>query len=307
MIKIRQETVTNFRRRVMEGASIVLNDGFRMPMFGFGTFQLRGENCMESVRTALVHGYRLIDTATIYKNEVEVGKGIKQSGVPRESIFLTTKISPKQTGYENALNAIHESLQKLETDYVDLCLMHWPGASGMKLDDSRQLERRIESWRALETAKSQGLVRSIGVSNFTPRHIDHLCNSPLVTVVPAVNQVELHPHYPQLDLVNVCREKGIAIQAYSSLAQGELLDNDVIKHIASESKCNPAQLCLKWALEHGYGVIPRSSNVERIIDNYKAACADHGNIDIEITNMLILDNMYITSHKKYCWDPETVI
>lgn len=284
--------------------AVKLNDGFSLPMFGIGTFQLKGEVCFETVQTALSNGYKLIDTASIYKNEEDVGAAIRASGVPRSMIFVTTKISPFQAGYDGALKAINESVKKLGLDYIDLCLMHWPGSSGINSMDPLQLEKRISTWQALEAAKKLGQVRSIGVSNFTPRHLDHLCSSQLVSILPAVNQIEIHPYYPQLELVSYCKSKNIALQAYSSLGQGKLLEDATVQRIATRCKCNAAQVCLKWALQHEYAVIPRSSNADRIREN---VLATEEKLTILEEDMAALDALHFDNLQKFCWDPEMVI
>jgi diketogulonate reductase-like aldo/keto reductase len=276
-----------------------------MPVFGVGTFRLKEKTCYESVQSALLNGYLLIDTASIYKNEEEVGAAIRASLVPRETLFVTTKISPYQTGYDGALTAINDSLQRLDVGYIDLVLMHWPGSSGIKSMDPLQLEKRLSTWQALEAAKKSGQVRSIGVSNFAPRHLDHLCSSPLISITPAVNQIEIHPYYPQLEVVSYCRSKNIALQAYSSLGQGNLLNNPEVLRIATDHKCNAAQVCLRWALQHEYAVIPRSSNSDRIRDN--ALAADGVNLTLSEEDMKSLDCLHVDNLQKFCWDPESVI
>lgn len=284
--------------------SITLNDGFTLPFFGLGTFKMKGEMCVESVKEALLNGYKLIDTASIYKNEEEVGRAIRESGILRETLFITSKISPYQTGYDGALKAVNDSLQKLGVDYIDLILIHWPGSSGMKSMDPLQLEKRISTWQGLEAAKKSGQVHSIGVSNFAVRHLDHLCSSPLVSIAPAVNQIEIHPYYPQSEVVSYCKGKSIALQAYSSLGQGNLLKDTVVLGIATELKCDPAQVCLRWALQHGYAVIPRSSNPDRIRENAHAA---DGTLTLSENHIQALDLLCVNNLQKFCWDPESVI
>jgi diketogulonate reductase-like aldo/keto reductase len=287
-------------------AFIELNDGRKMPLFGLGTFKLKGQECTDAVTAALDIGYKLIDTATIYRNEQDIGAALRAPGAPaREQVFITSKISPKQMG--NPLEAIEESLQKLGVGYLDLCLLHWPGTGGMKPDDPRQPEKRLQSWQALQTAQKNGWCRSIGVSNFQARHIKHLCASPETTVVPAVNQFELHPHFPQLELVALCRQRGIAVQAYSSLGQGgALLQDPVVVRIAAAHACSEAQVCLRWALQKGYAVIPRSTRRERIETNARAT--DGAILSLSQEEMDQLDALHTSENKreKLCWDPETV-
>ncbi len=206
------------------------------------------------MRAALDCGYRLIDTAKIYGNERDVGIAVRESGVPRKEVVVTTKLWNSDQGYESAIHACQQSLRELNLDYVDLYLIHWPASS-----------RRGESWRALVELRKEGLCRSIGVSNYMIPHLRELLAES--EVVPAVNQVEFHPFLFQKDLLEFCRARGILIEAYSPLTRGQRLNDPRFVAIASRYGRSPAQILLRWALEHGVVPIPKSSRPERIREN----------------------------------------
>ncbi|MDH6253790.1 diketogulonate reductase-like aldo/keto reductase [Chryseobacterium sp. H1D6B] len=241
---------------------ITLNDGVKLPSIGFGTYKAEEKEGIESVKSALQKGYRLLDTAAKYENEDAVGKGIKESGVAREEIFVTTKVWRENLGYENTKKAFEESLQKLDLDYIDLYLIHWP-ANAKNFDNWQEVN--AETWRAMEELKAEGKIKSIGVSNFWQEHLEALDKTAKIT--PAVNQIEFHPGYWQPEVVEYCREKGIVIEAWSPLARGKVFDNELLKSIAEKHNKSISQICLRWCVEHDTITIPKSTTPERIEDN----------------------------------------
>ncbi|WP_251554116.1 aldo/keto reductase [Neobacillus muris] len=232
-----------------------LHNGVEMPWFGLGVFKVKeGSEVVESVKAAIKNGYRSIDTAAIYQNEEGVGQGIRESGVPREELFVTSKVWNSDQGYESALKAFDTSLQKLGLDYLDLYLIHWPGKTKFK-----------ETWKALEKLYKDGRVRAIGVSNFKIHHLDELLKD--AEIQPMVNQVEYHPHLTQKDLLAYCQNHGIQLEAWSPLKQGQLLDDSTIKEIAAKYGKTPAQVILRWDLQTKVVTIPKSIKEHRIIEN----------------------------------------
>jgi methylglyoxal/glyoxal reductase len=247
---------------------LVLNDGHSIPALGLGVYQApAGRITQQSVLSALEIGYRHIDTAAIYGNESDVGRAILDSAVARSELFVTTKLWNQQQGYETAIRALERSLQLLKMDYVDLYLIHWP------LPGKRQ-----ESWRALEKLQADGRARSIGVSNYTVHHLQDLLSKS--DTVPAVNQVEFSPFLFQKDLLLFCAEHRIQLEAYSPLTRGQRLRDATLGAIATRHQKTPAQIMLRWALELGLVVIPKSVRPERIRENanvfdFKLDPADH--------------------------------
>jgi len=235
-----------------------LNDGSQIPQFGFGTWQIPDEKAATAVSTALAAGYRLIDTASVYGNEKGVGEGIILSNVPREEIFVTTKLWNSHQGYGEALRAFNESLRRLQLEYVDLYLIHWP---------MPQWNRYLESWRALITLKNEGRVRSIGVSNFQIPHLRRLLDE--TSVAPSVNQIELHPYFQQRFLRLFHAQHDIVTESWSPLGQGALLRNERVLRIAQKHLRTAAQVVLRWHLDNDLVAIPKSVNSERIRKNFE--------------------------------------
>ena len=235
---------------------LTLRDGVEIPQLGFGVFQVPPEETAEAVTLAFQAGYRHVDTAAAYQNEAAVGQAFRASGLPRDDVFITTKCFNDNHGYEQARKAFQASLDRLELDFVDLYLIHWPVPSQ---------DRYVETWKAFIELQQEGLIRSIGVSNFQPSHLRRLVGETRVT--PSVNQVELHPRFQQAGLRREHEELGIATEAWSPLAQGEVLDDPVIAEIAEEHERTPGQVVIRWHLQLGNVVIPKSVTPSRIEEN----------------------------------------
>jgi 2,5-diketo-D-gluconate reductase A len=236
--------------------TMTLNNNVRIPQLGFGTFQVPPRDTERVVSIALEAGYRSIDTAAAYNNEKGVGKAIASSGLPRDEIFVTTKLWNADHGYDRALRAFDASARRLRLDTVDLYLIHWPLPSA---------DRYVETWKALEKLAADGRVRAIGVSNFSAEHLRRLFAE--TGTVPAVNQIELHPYFPQTRLRKLHAQHGIATEAWSPLAQGAVLSDRTISRLADRHGVTPAQLVLRWHVQLGNIVIPKSANPTRIRQN----------------------------------------
>jgi diketogulonate reductase-like aldo/keto reductase len=263
-----------------------LNSGQAIPAIGFGTWQLSPDQAKESVLSALETGYRLIDTAKIYRNEQAVGEALKQSGVPREDIFITTKLWNSDQGFDSTLKAFDDSLGKLGLEYLDLYLIHWPGEGPQK---------RHDSWRAMEKLQKQGRVKAIGVSNFTIRHLKELIEAS--DTIPAVNQIEFHPfiYNEQKELLEFCLDRGIVFEAYSPLAQGHLND-DLLTLIGKKHGKSSSQVMLRWAVQKGTIPLPRSSNPSHIKQNLDI-------FDFELSDSEIGKIDDLSNGERQSWDP----
>lgn len=232
----------------------LLSNGVKMPVLGFGTFKVKdGKQTVEAVRTALEVGYRHIDAAAIYNNEESVGQGIKESEVPREEIFLTSKVWNSDQGYESTLKAFDLSLEKLGTDYLDLYLIHWP----------KELNK--ETWRALEKLYKDGRVRAIGVCNFKEHHLEELMKD--AEIKPMVNQVEFHPQLAQPELLKYCKDNDIQVVAWGPLMQGQIFKFELMKELAQKYNKTVAQITLRWDIQNGVVTIPKSIDPARIKGN----------------------------------------
>jgi diketogulonate reductase-like aldo/keto reductase len=235
---------------------LTLHNGVTIPQLGFGVFQVPPDEAQRTVEHALEVGYRHIDTAAAYNNESGVGAAVKASGLPRDEVFVTTKLRNGEQGYDSALKAYADSCERLGLDHADLYLIHWPFPSA---------GRYVDSWRALEKLYADGAVRAVGVSNFLPEHLDELSRSS--DLVPTVNQIELHPTFQQRELAQDCRQRGIAVEAYSPLGQGADLGAPAVTEIAAAHEVTAAQVILRWHLQSGHIVIPKSNTPQRIVEN----------------------------------------
>ncbi len=256
--------------------TIGLHDGVEIPQLGFGVFQIPPEDTQKAVEAALEAGYRHIDTAAAYRNEKGVGAAIAASGIPREEVFVTTKLWNSEQGHDSTLAAFEKSLGRLDTGYVDLYLIHWPVPTE---------GRAPETWRAFERLHGEGRLRTIGVSNFRIEDLELLERESEMR--PTVNQVELHPHLPQRELRAWHLEHGVATEAWSPLAQGELLANETIGAIADRHGRTPAQAILRWHLELGNVVIPKSVTPARMRENFELF--DFELSDDDMTEIAALD------------------
>ena len=288
---------------------------------------MRGEQCYDAVLTGLAkYNYRHIDTASIYRNEDECGKALKQSNIPREEVFITSKLSPMEHGYENAIQACHRSLQRLGVSYLDLYLIHWPGVTRTPADSERNAIERRESWRAMQYLYRTGKCRAIGVSNYSVRHLQELLqlcsssrrdnNEDTSHVIPMVNQVEIHPLYPQLQLRKFCAEHGIVVEAYSSLGQGTLLNHPQIMRISQLANIPLPSMLLRWAWNNDLVIMPKSSNEWRIMENILAVSESQplpSKIKFALDNLTLSDVVVNGEviprciERKTAWDPNNIL
>jgi diketogulonate reductase-like aldo/keto reductase len=268
-------------------STVTLNNGVRMPRLGLGVWRAAsGREVQDALRWAFEAGYRHVDTARLYGNERDVGQVLRRTGLPRDQVFITTKLQNRDHGYERAKAALDASLRDLGLDHVDLYLIHWP-VEGL----------RTESWRALEEALAAGKTRAIGVSNYLPRHLDELLAAS--SVAPAVDQVEFSPYLFQRELLEHCRERGIQLEAYSPLTRSRRLDDPRLVAVAREHGKTTAQVLIRWALQHDLVVIPKSVTRERIYEN--AAVFDFA---LSPSDMAQLDELDAGEHQ--AWDPARV-
>ncbi len=267
---------------------IKLNDGNIMPTIGYGTWRTpSGEVAVESVRKALEAGYRHIDAAALYENEPSVGQGIKASNIARHELFVTSKLWNTERGYHNTRKAFQQTLNDLQLDYLDLYLMHWPAAPNQF---SNWKELNADTWRALEDLQAEGKIKSIGISNFLPHHIEALLET--ARVKPAVNQIEFHPGYKfhpgyqQEACIQFCQENNIALEAWAPMGAGKILNNPILIDMAKKYNKNVGQLCLRWVWQHGVVPLPKSITPERIKSNLNIFDFEISTADMEIINNL---------------------
>lgn len=255
-------------------STVKLNNGVEMPWLGLGVFMSKeGTEVENAVKVALQNGYRHIDTAAIYKNERGVGNAIIESGVEREDIFLTSKVWNTDQGYSTTIAAFEQSLEKLQTDYLDLYLVHWP--KGV---------RSVETWKALEELYKKGKIKAIGISNFLIHHLEEFL--PNCKVVPAVNQYEFHPELLQPDLLEYCKKRGIQPEAWSPIMKGKVNEVPLIQELAVKYEKTPVQVTLRWDIQKGVVTIPKSVTPERIISN-----ADIFDFELSEEDMVKIDGL----------------
>ena len=252
----------------------VLNNGLKMPWLGFGVFQINdGQEVVDSVKNALRIGYRSIDTATVYKNERGVGRAIRESGIPREDIFLTTKVWNEDQRRKRTQAAFEESLERLDTEYVDLYLVHWP-VKGCYID----------TWQEMEIIYQSGRAKAIGVSNFLVHHLEDLLS--VRQIVPSVNQVEFHPFLLQPELLKFCQSHQIQVEAWSPLMQGQIITEKTHLEIAAKYNKTPAQIVLRWDLQHEVVTIPKSTHANRISENAQIFDFELSQADMDLLDAL---------------------
>lgn len=267
-----------------------LNDGNRLPRVGFGTYPLRHEAGVSAMVRALDNGYRLLDSAVNYENEVDVGDAVCSSGLPRDEIKVTTKVPGRFHAHEEAVRSVEDSLRRMRLDVLDLVLIHWP-------NPGRGLY--LEAWEALIESRERGLVRSIGVSNFTEEHLGRIIDATGVT--PAVNQVEIHPRFPQEELVAVHERLGIVTQSWSPLGKGSVdLDAEPIAAAAAAHEVNPGQVVLRWHLQRGLLPLPKSESSERQRENL-----DLFGFELSAAEMAAITAMGVADGRRFDGDPDT--
>ncbi|MCK8635040.1 aldo/keto reductase [Apilactobacillus kunkeei] len=267
--------------------TVKLRDGNQMPIEGFGTYKLADQDSMDAaIKSAYEAGYRLFDTAQFYNNEELLGNSIKKLQINRNEIFITTKIPEPKQGYQSTFDAIDESLEKLQADYIDLLLVHWPVRSHF-----------FDTWRAFEDAKKAGKVKSIGVSNYHQTHLDLLKTK--AHEMPVVNQIEVHPYLSQKSMLKANKDEGIVTQAWSPMGRGATLNDDTIQEIAKSHGKSTAQIILRWHLQNGVTIIPKSSTPQRVVEN-----ADLYDFELSDHEMKLIDdlNQYFRTGD----DPEVV-
>lgn len=265
--------------------TFTLHNGVEMPYFGLGVYLSEdGQEVINAVKWALEAGYRHIDTASVYNNEEGVGKGIRESGAPRKEVFLVSKVWNSDQGYDSTLKAFDDSLDRLQVDYLDLYLVHWPVNGKYK-----------DTWRALEKLYRDGRVRAIGVSNFLQHHLEDLLQS--AEIVPMVNQMEFHPYLVQQDLIDFCNKNTIQYEAWSPLMQGHIFEMEEFKQLAEKYGKTIAQIVLRWDLQKGVVTIPKSSKKERIIAN-----ADIFDFELSDEDVKLLDGL--DRGKRFGPDPD---
>jgi len=271
-------------KKLTAQSTVTLRNGVKMPIVGYGTWKIvPGPSTHSAVNHALSAGYRHIDTARIYLNEKSIGKVITQSNVPRKDLFITTKLWNSDQGYEKALKALDKSLDKLEMDYVDLYLLHWPVP-----------EKRLESWKALVEIYKSGRAKAIGVCNFTEEQLAELIEN--TDEAPMVNQVEFHPFLYQKLLLDYCKENKIQLEAYSPLAHGRRMQDPVISEIAAKHAKHAAQILLRWNLQLGNVIIPKSTSEARMQDNLELF-----DFELDTEDMEKISNL--NENYRTCWDP----
>lgn len=274
---------------------MILANGNIIPDIGFGTFQTPdGEVCVNAVREAIAVGYTHIDTAAVYRNEVSVGEGVRQSGKPREELFITSKIWNSERGYDKTLRACEKTLKDLGTDYLDLYLIHWP-ANQLQFGDQAEVIN-VDTWKAMERLSDEKLVRSIGLSNFYPHHMEPILA--MANIAPTVDQIEYHPGLLQEDTIELCRKNDILIEAWSPLGRGHLLDNPVLAEIAGHHGKSPAQIILRWVLQNNVLPLVKSVHAERIRENYDI-------FDFELTHQEMKDINFMPG-ARFGGNPDTV-
>ncbi|MBS5644640.1 MAG: aldo/keto reductase [Clostridiales bacterium] len=246
-------------------SSFMLNNGLSIPCVGYGTFQTPNDETCAAVLEAIKVGYRHIDTAAFYGNEEGVGEAVRKSGVPREQLFITSKVWNSDRGYEKTKAAFAKTMKNLQMEYLDLLLIHWPANRKQFGDAAKGIN--AETWRAMEELYQEGKIKAIGLSNFLPHHIEELMET--AQIKPMVNQIEFHPGWAQTDIVEYCLKNDIVVEAWSPLGRKDALENETLKSIAAKYGKSVAQLCIRWVLQHGVLPLPKSVTPSRILENTK--------------------------------------
>lgn len=256
--------------------SIKLNNGKYIPSIGFGTSLITGNQCINVIKTAIEVGYRHIDTASAYENEIEIGKAIKMSNINRKELFVTSKVWKDSMGYDNTLKSFDNTLKNLDLEYMDLFLIHWPKNNNNKLN--------IETWKALEKIYKEGKAKNIGVSNFLKQHLEIILENS--DIIPTVNQIEFHPGLIQKETIEFCKKNNIILEAWAPLGKGKMLINETLINIARKYNKSVAQLCLKWCLQNEIIPLPKSEKKERMKQNLDLFDFQISNEDMETINAM---------------------
>lgn len=238
-----------------------LSNGINIPEIGFGTSLIEGEQCVDVIRQALKNGYRHIDTASAYKNEQEIGRAIKESNIQRKELFITSKVWKDSMGYDNTIESFYNSLERLQLDYIDLYLIHWPRNNDKQLN--------IDTWKALETLYKENKVKAIGVSNFLKHHLEIILNN--CEIVPMVDQLEFHPGLMRNETLEFCKENNIIVEAWAPLGKGKMLENETLTNIAKKYNKSVAQICIKWCIQNNVIPLPKTTNENRMIENLESS------------------------------------
>jgi len=268
-----------------------LSNGYEIPCPGFGTFKTPdGDVCIDAVRDAIVAGYTHIDTAAVYGNEKSVGEGVRQGGKPRKELFITSKVWNADRGYDSTLRACEKSLADLGMDYLDLYLIHWP-ANELQFGDKAE-SINLDTWKAMERLVDEGLVRSIGLSNFYPNHLAPILAN--ANIAPVVDQIEYHPGLLQEDTLDICRKNGILVEAWSPLGRGKLLEDPVLVEAAARHGKTPANVIIRWCIQNGVLPLVKSIHTERIRENLN--CGGFTLDEQEMNAISALPEVRIGSH-----------
>ncbi len=262
--------------------SFVMRNGKTIPCIGYGTYKTSEEEVYDAVIAAIKAGYRHIDTAAFYKNEAGVGRAVRECGVPREEIFVTSKVWNTDRGYENTKRAFAESMERLGLDYLDLYLIHWPANKKQFGDEAKKIN--AETWRALEELYAEGKIKAIGLSNFLPHHIEELMEG--AKVKPMVDQIEFHPGWAQLEVSEYCLKNDIVVEAWSPLGRKDALDNEVLREIGAKYRKSAAQICVRWVMQHGILPLPKTVNPGRMAEN-----ADVFDFELTAEEMRTIDEL----------------
>lgn len=285
----------------MKMKMLELNDGGQIDALGLGTYEMQQEAVGGAVAAAMDVGYRLYDTAQVYKNEAQVSQGIKDTGRKREEVFITTKVSTERQGYENAKTSVIESLERMDLEYLDLVLIHWPGVKGLDKKSPENKKLRHESYRALLDLRKEGKIRHVGVSNFAVKHLRELFEE--FEEKPQVNQIEFSPICYPSKIMQFCQNNKVVVQSYSTLGRGKLVSEEWIQKYPVlrrlQQKGNVSNFILKWALDKGCGVIPKSTRPERIRENFGAL-----SVTLDLQDAQDLDSFPVMH--RTCWDPNEI-
>lgn len=238
-----------------------LNNGMQIPCIGFGTYKAAEGNDVTILKTAIEAGYRYFDTASFYFTEEALGQVIRESGIPREEFFIVSKMWKSEMGYENAKQALNNTLERLQMDYIDIYLIHWPRSSA----EADWKKETVETWKAMEELHDAGKIRALGLSNFLPHHLENILQN--CRIKPVVNQLELHPGYMQLEAVRYCKEHNIYLQAWSPLGRLRVMENTLLAELAEKYNVSKAQICLRFLHQQDIILIPKSSSYERMVEN----------------------------------------